>query len=158
MNTAAATSRTIELKNNGSGHQPGYFARRDRWDWLFAALVIAGAALAFVRYGAAMDFYETAILAGAVPSLIWIGWFWRPLRALSVAVALFSLLALWLYQTPQGGADLARADQVFMLKYFISSQSAILWMSMLFFMSTAFYMVGSIEEAVEKAKKMAEKA
>jgi hypothetical protein len=31
---------------------------------------------------------------------------------------------------------------VFGLKYFLSSQSAILWMSMLFFMSTAFYWIG----------------
>jgi cytochrome c-type biogenesis protein CcsB len=149
MNTAAATSRTIELKNNGSNHQPGYFARRDRWDWVFAALVAAGAALAFVRYGASMDFYETAILAGAVPSLIWLGCFWRPLRALSGAVAVLALIAIWLYQTPAGGADLARADQVFMLKYFISSQSAILWMSMLFFMSTLFYWVGMLTRAGE---------
>jgi cytochrome c-type biogenesis protein CcsB len=146
MNTATAT-HTIELKNNGSGQQPGYFTRRDVWDWLFAALVVGGAALAFVRYGASMDFYETTILAGAVPSLIWLGWFWRPLRALSVAVAVVSLLAIWLYQTPAGGADLARADQVFMLKYFISSQSAILWMSMLFFMSTLFYWVGMLTRA-----------
>jgi cytochrome c-type biogenesis protein CcsB len=148
MNTATAT-HTIELKNNGSGRQPGYFARRDVGDWLFAALVVAGAALAFVRYGAAMDYYESTILAGAVPSLIWLGWFWRPLRALSVAVAVFSLLAIWLYQTPAGGADLARADQVFMLKYFISSQSAILWMSVLFFMSTLFYWVGMLTRAGE---------
>jgi cytochrome c-type biogenesis protein CcsB len=148
MNTATATTtQTIELKNNGSDHQPGYFTRRDVWDWLFAALVVAGAAAAFARYGAAMDFYERAILAGAVPSLVWLGWFWRPLRALSVAVAVFSLLAVWLYQTPAGGADLARADQVFMLKYFISSQSAILWMSMLFFMSTLFYWVGMLTRA-----------
>jgi ABC-type transport system involved in cytochrome c biogenesis permease subunit len=31
---------------------------------------------------------------------------------------------------------------VFWLKYFLSSQSAILWMSVLFFMSTAFYWLG----------------
>jgi cytochrome c-type biogenesis protein CcsB len=31
---------------------------------------------------------------------------------------------------------------VFLLKYFLSSQSAILWMSMVFFMSTVFYWIG----------------
>ena len=40
MNTATA-NRTIELKNNGSGATPGYFARRDLWDWLFAVLGLA---------------------------------------------------------------------------------------------------------------------
>ena len=145
MNTA---TQTIELKKSGAAATgvTGYFARRDRWDWLFAAALVAGAIWAFVRYGHAMDFYETAILAGTVPSLIWLGWFWRPLRVLMAVVAAFSLLAIWLYQTPQG-ADLARADTVFLLKYFISSQSAILWMSMLFFMSTVFYWLGVFTRA-----------
>jgi cytochrome c-type biogenesis protein CcsB len=141
MNTA---TQTFELKRgqNGSGLEPGYFARRNVWDWLFAVLVVAGAVWSFMRYSPAMDVYEKAILAGAVPAIIWLGWFWRPLRVLMVVVAALSLLAISLYQTPEGTADLARAEQVFMLKYFISSQSAILWMSVLFFMSTIFYWVG----------------
>jgi cytochrome c-type biogenesis protein CcsB len=146
MNTATA-NRTIELKNNGSGATPGYFARRNLWDWLFAAVLVAGAAWAFLQYDHAMNGYEKAILVGAVPSMIWLGWFWRPLRLLSVVVGALALLAIWLYQTPEGTADLARADQVFMLKYFISSQSAILWMSVLFFMSTVFYWVGMLTRA-----------
>lgn len=148
MNTAAAT-QTIQLKkgHHGQGLEPSYFARRDVWDWLFAVFVIAGAAWAFLRYNAAMDGYEKAILVGTVPCMIWLGWFWRPLRALTVVVAATALLAIWLYQTPAGTADLARADQVFLLKYFISSQSAILWMSVLFFMSTAFYWVGMFKRA-----------
>ncbi len=116
---------------------PGYFARRNALDWIFAALVIAGAGFAFHRYGSKMDVYETWILAGTVPSAIWLGWFWRPLRALMAGVAALSLLAIASYQ-----GDLARADTVFWLKFFLSSQSAILWMSMLFFMSTAFYWIG----------------
>jgi len=145
MNTA---TQTIELKKDGTaqGVQPGYFARRDLWDWLFAALMVAGAAWAFAQYHTAMNVYEQWILAGTVPSIIWLGWFWRPVRALTVTVGFFSLLAIWLYQTPEG-ANLARADQVFMLKYFISSQSAILWMSLLFFMSTAFYWIGLLTRA-----------
>lgn len=141
MNTA---TQTIELKRGQSSERlsPGYFASRNVWDWLFAALVIAGAATAFGLYGASMDGYEKGILLGTVPSVIWLGWFWRPLRALMLGVAALSLLGISLYQTPEGTADLARADQVFMLKYFISSQSAILWMSMLFFMSTVFYWIG----------------
>ncbi|WP_374521067.1 c-type cytochrome biogenesis protein CcsB [Hydrogenophaga sp.] len=141
MNTA---TQTIELKKSHSGQgglAPGYWARRNVWDWLFAVLCVVGAGVAFQRYGAAMDIYEKSILVGTVPSVIWLGWFWRPLRTLMVVVAAISLLAINLYQTPTG-ADLARADQVFLLKYFISSQSAILWMSMLFFMSTAFYWIG----------------
>ena len=143
MNTA---TQTIELKRGNSGERlsPSYFASRNVWDWLFAALVLLGAGTAFSLYGASMDGYEKGILLGAVPAMIWLGWFWRPLRTLMVVVAALSLLAISLYQTPEGSADLARADHVFMLKYFISSQSAILWMSMLFFMSTLFYWIGMV--------------
>ncbi|MCB2032372.1 MAG: cytochrome c biogenesis protein CcsA, partial [Ottowia sp.] len=109
----------------------------DWGDWLFAALVVVGALFAFSRYHGAMDVYEKAILAGAVPAVIWLGWFWRPLRNLMVVVAALSLLAIASY-----AGDLRRADHVFWLKYFLSSQSAILWMSVLFFMSTLFYWGG----------------
>ncbi|MGD9550489.1 MAG: c-type cytochrome biogenesis protein CcsB [Burkholderiaceae bacterium] len=119
----------------------GFFARRSVLDWVFAVLVVLGGAFALQRYGSVMDVYEKGITLAIMPCAIWLGWFWRPLRVLMLVVAAASLLAIWLYQ--QGGAgDLARADQVFGLKYFLSSQSAILWMSMLFFASTAFYWIG----------------
>ncbi|MFD0669124.1 c-type cytochrome biogenesis protein CcsB [Ramlibacter sp. MAHUQ-53] len=115
----------------------GFFARRNWLDWAFALLVLAGGLFAFTRYQGSMDVYEKGILLGAMPCAVWLGWFWRPLRTLMAVVAGFSLLAIASYQ-----GDLARADQVFWLKYFLSSQSAILWMSMLFFMSTVFYWIG----------------
>ncbi len=118
--------------------------RRSVYDWAFALLIVSGAGYAFQRYGRAMDGYEIGILAGAVPALIALGWFWGPLRTLSLGVGAATLLAIGLYvrTTDNFGADLAAADNVFLLKYFLSSQSAILWMSMLFFMSTAFYWIG----------------
>ena len=127
MNTATTT---LTLND-------GFLARRNWSDWVFAALVIAGGLFAFTRYGHAMDVYEKGILICAVPFAIWLGWFWRPLRTLMLMVAAFSLLAIYSYQ-----GDLKRAETVFWLKYFLSSQSAILWMSLLFFMSTAFYWIG----------------
>ena len=116
---------------------PGFFARRSVYDWLFAVLLAAGAAFAFARYSQHMDVYEQAILIGSVPAAAWLGWFWRPLRTLMLACAVLALGAIALYQ-----GQLARADEAFLLKYFLSSQSAILWMSMLFFISTAFYWLG----------------
>ncbi|MFO6419948.1 c-type cytochrome biogenesis protein CcsB [Hylemonella sp. W303a] len=124
----------------------GYFSRRNTFDWVFALFLLVGGGYAFARYHTAMDVYEQAILVLSVPALIALGWFWRPLRALSLGVALLALLAIASYQgvDAQGvsAGDLARAEQVFWLKYFLSSQSAILWMSVLFFMSTAFYWLG----------------
>ena len=116
---------------------PGFFSRRTGLDWLFALLAVIGTVVAFGLYHAAMDVYEKAILLGTLPVVIWLGWFWAPLRNLMLVVAAVSLLAIQSYQ-----GDLTRAEQVFWLKYFISSQSAILWMSMLFFISTAFYWAG----------------
>jgi cytochrome c-type biogenesis protein CcsB len=134
MNTATTTTApagtTITLNE-------GFFARRSAFDWLFAAIVAAGGLYAFAQYASYMDVYEKGILIGTIPAAIWLGWFWRPLRTLMLAVAGFSLLGIVSYQ-----GTLARADTVFWLKYFLSSQSAILWMSVLFFMSTIFYWLG----------------
>ena len=119
----------------------GYFARRSALDWVFAVLVVLGGLYAFARYSAYMDVYEKGILLAAMPAAIAMGWFWRPLRVLMVLVVGFALLGIASYQI-DGAGSLARAEQVFWLKYFLSSQSAILWMSVLFFMSTIFYWLG----------------
>ena len=137
MNTA-----TITLNES-------FMSRRSALDWIFAALVVAGGLFAFSRYASYMDVYEKAILIGAIPSVIWLGWFWRPLRVLMMGVAAFSLLAIWAYQ-----GSLARAEEVFWLKYFLSSQSAILWMSMLFFMSTLFYWIGMFARSQSAAMEL----
>jgi cytochrome c-type biogenesis protein CcsB len=100
-------------------------------------VVLVAGLFTFGRYLAAMDVYEQGILLGVIPSAIALGWFWRPLQNLMFVVAALSLGAIALYQ-----GDLGRAETVFGLKYFLSSQSAILWMSMLFFISTAFYWLG----------------
>ena len=127
MNTATTTLTLNE----------GYFAKRSLFDWLFALLVAVGGLYAYANYHAFMDVYEKGILLLAIPSVVALGWFWRPLRVLMLLVAAFSLLGIFSYQ-----GQLARAESVFWLKYFLSSQSAILWMSVLFFMSTVFYWIG----------------
>jgi cytochrome c-type biogenesis protein CcsB len=139
INATTVNTTTLRLSD-------GYFAQRNRWDWLFAVLVVAGGMFAFFRYAEYMDGYEKGILLATVPFAIWLGWFWRPLQVLMVTVTAFSLLGIWSYQAPAelGGASLARAESVFWLKYFLSSQSAILWMSVLFFMSTIFYWIGLV--------------
>lgn len=136
---------TTELPAGAMGN--GAPARRSVMDWAFALLTVLGTAFAFWRYQSAMDGYEQAILIGTAPAVIALGWFWRPLARLMVGSGLLALLGIYLYQGANG-ADLARADQVFLLKYFLSSQSAILWMCMLFFMATAFYWVGFVKTSL----------
>ncbi|MFN5179395.1 c-type cytochrome biogenesis protein CcsB [Limnohabitans sp.] len=128
---------------------PGFLARRSWLDWLFALLALIGTVVAFSFYHHAMDIYEKVILACTLPVVVWLGWFWAPLRNLMVGVAVIALLAIQFYQ-----GDLARAEQVFWLKYFISSQSAILWMSMLFFISTAFYWAGVVIRSQSEAMEL----
>lgn len=150
-------TETIDLHQqtgaDAMGGWRGWVARRTVWDWLYAVLVVMAAAVAFAVYGERMDGYERAILAGSAPSLIALAWFWRPVQALTVVVGALSLLAIGLYQV-DGRADLARADQVFLLKYFLSSQSAILWMSVLFFMSTVFYWIGLLAPRGDTAERL----
>jgi cytochrome c-type biogenesis protein CcsB len=133
MNTATANQPVTKPVN----YNESYWSKRNSFDWLFALLVCTGVGYAFLRHSASMDFYDKAILVGLSPFVIWLGWFWKPLRTLALIVAFFSLLGIASYQ-----GQLGRAEQVFWLKYFLSSQSAILWMSVLFFMSTAFYWIG----------------
>lgn len=116
--------------------------RRGRPGWsdlLFLLLLGVGAGFALWRFAGAMDYYERIILCGTVPAVAWLGWLWRPLRGLVIAVALAAGLALLLY-----GSDLSRAEHAFLLKYLLSSQSAILWMCALFVVATACYWIGLV--------------
>ena len=117
---------------------------RGRPDWtdaLFFILLAVGAGFALQRYSQSMDVYEKAILVFTVPSLVWLGWLWRPLRTLMIASGLSALLAIWLYQ-----ADIANAEKVFLLKYLLSSQSSILWMCALFVIATVCYWIGFVSQ------------
>jgi cytochrome c-type biogenesis protein CcsB len=104
------------------------------FDGVWAVLIVAGAVLAYAQYGAHMDAYDGAILAGAALGLIAFGWAWKPMRALSLAIGGTALFALWLYS-----GNLAAAETNFFLKYLISSQSAIMWMSALYVLATLAY-------------------
>ncbi|MBX6318140.1 MAG: c-type cytochrome biogenesis protein CcsB [Pigmentiphaga sp.] len=122
---------------------------RRKVDWTdaaFALLLVVGAAFAFHRVGDIMTGYDKAILVGAVAVMAWLGWLWRPLRVLMLAVAAGSGLALGLYQ-----GELARAEQAFLLKYLLSSQSAILWMCALFVLATACYWIGLLARSATAA-------
>jgi len=124
---------------SGTGDKRVVRGRPDGSDLVFFLILLAGAAYALTRFPQAMDAYEKAILAGAVPFLAWLAWLWRPLRTLMLAAGSAAGLALLLYQ-----GDLARAEQVFLLKVLLSSQSAILWMSALFVLATGCYWIGLI--------------
>jgi hypothetical protein len=130
----------MELATNQSyAPVPGFFRRLSVLDWLFAAALLAGSLYSLNRFGAYMDYYEKLILLLAAPTFAWLGWHWKPVRPLMALLAVLALSAMALY-----GGVLDMANKKFLLKYALSSQSAILWMSTLFFLSTLFYWGGLI--------------
>ncbi|OJA49850.1 c-type cytochrome biogenesis protein CcsB [Burkholderia ubonensis] len=123
-----------------------FLLRLSPLDWLFALALVLGAGYAFVHYNAHMDYYDKAVLLGTVPALVTLGWRWKPARLLMASIAVLALLSIRIYQ-----GDLARADSAFFLKYFLSSQSAILWMSALFVLATVFYWIGTLARSASAA-------
>ncbi|UGQ46769.1 c-type cytochrome biogenesis protein CcsB [Massilia endophytica] len=116
---------------------PGYFKRLTVFDWLFGLALLAGALYAFNRFGAYMDIYEKVILLASAPVFAALGWHWKPVRWVMPLTFLLALLAISMY-----GGELDMANKKFWLRYMLSSQSAILWMSVFFFLSTLFYWIG----------------
>lgn len=115
--------------------EPLPLLKRLGWqDWAYALLLLAGALFAFQRYGNHMDVYEQSFLFGAVVVFSWLGWQWKPIRPLLVGIIVVSLFSISLY-----AGDQARATQVFFLKYLISSQTAIMWMNVLFVLALLTY-------------------
>ena len=105
-------------------------------DGAWIALVLFSTFFAWSQYGH-MDGYEIAILIGTSISLIWLGRFWESIQTVTVVSALLTFLALWTYHS-HGNAITAN-EEAFFLKFLVSSQSAIMWMSALFVLSTFTY-------------------
>ena len=123
--TVAANDAPNDAAHLEADYLEPSFLRRLSWvDWAFAVMLVIGAGFALMQYGHWMNVYDKAVLIAAVPTFALLGWHWKPVRPLMVGITVLSLFAIQLYQ-----GNLARAEQAFFLKYFLSSQSAILWMS-----------------------------
>ena len=140
MSQIAGSASVDALWHEGMSESGDARVRRGRpdcSDLLFFLLLAAGAGFALWRFTDAMDAYEKIILCGTVPAVTWLGWLWRPLRRLVLAAGLASGVAVLLY-----GNDVSQAEHAFLLKYLLSSQSAILWMCALFAGATVVYWMG----------------
>lgn len=142
MEASRPTPARPVLKDGVYTEAPGYFRRLTAIDWLFGIGLLAAALFALNRYAHFMDGYERAILLLTAPTFAALGWHWKPVRWLMPLVALLSLWAISMYD-----GSLAAAEQKFFLKYMLSSQSAILWMSALFVFSTLFYWIGLLSRS-----------
>jgi len=142
MEASRPTPARPVIKDGVYTEAPGYFRRLTAIDWLFGIGLLAAALFALNRYAHFMDGYERAILLLAAPTFAALGWHWKPVRWLMPVVALLSLWAISMYD-----GSLVAAEQKFFLKYMLSSQSAILWMSALFVFSTVFYWIGLLSRS-----------
>jgi len=125
------------------------------FDWIFAIAVLVGTIYAYLQYSSYMDEYEVGILFGSALSFIGLGWGWKPSRMLFVMVTALSLFAISIYNpamqvlaakgfSGQTAIDLLVNDKEqskFFLKFLVSSTSATMWMSALFFMATITYFI-----------------
>ncbi|MCX4190525.1 c-type cytochrome biogenesis protein CcsB [Methylophaga sp. OBS3] len=108
-----------------------------RKDWWWPLLLLVATVGIFYVYHSVLDVYETTILILTAISMAFLGHYWPPFRSHSIAVAVLSLFALQIY-----GTDLSLAESNFWLKYFLASQSALMWMSALFLAATVTYFAG----------------
>jgi len=123
------------------------------FDWVWAAAILFGASFSLYRYHSVMDVYELAILSVVAASLVVGGWLWKSIRPLGLFVIGLSLFAIFLYsvKVPLLGAGISGEEAInilqtrsdprknFFLTYFLSSQTATMWMSVLFMLATVTY-------------------
>jgi cytochrome c-type biogenesis protein CcsB len=123
------------MNNSSLEYQQKTLLQRLNWqDWLYAIVIFAGSIFAYVKYAQYMDIYETVFLFGAALLASYLGWQWKTLGKLVLAVGAVSLFSISLYNGEQ-----AKATQLFLLKFLISSQSAIMWMNVLFVLAMVTY-------------------
>jgi cytochrome c-type biogenesis protein CcsB len=121
--------------NNSLEYQQKTLLQSLRWqDWLYALIVFAGSIFAYVKYSQYMDIYEVSFLFSAAALASYLGWKWKGLGKLVLAVGIISVFSISLYSGEQ-----AKATQVFLLKFLISSQSAVMWMNVLFVLAMVTY-------------------
>ena len=116
------------------------------FDWAFALLIAIGAFIAQTQAGLHMDIYEMVILWASAGIAVFLGWFFKPMRWFIPLGVCLAYLAVDLY-----GGDIKHADG-FLLKYLLSSQSAIMWQCAMIFAALFAYACGSLLAAHKKSQ------
>lgn len=114
--------------------QKTLFQRLAWMDYIYALILLFGGLFAFNQYASYMDVYEKGFLVGAVAVFSYLGWQWRSFGKLVLGVGVLSLLGIYFYQ-----GDQSSANEQFFLKFLLSSQSAVMWMNVLFVLAMFTY-------------------
>lgn len=103
--------------------------------WSLAIMAISLAT--WYRFGTIMDQFEQAILVGATFGLITFGLIWRSMQTLFIFVLAMTLVGINSYAAH---GDVYKANETaFFLKFLVSSQSAFMWMNVLFVLAMLTY-------------------
>lgn len=111
-------------------------------DWLFAAAIATIAVLVHIKMPHHMDIYEMVILWMSAAIAIGLGWFFKPMRWFIIGSVALAYLAVGLYD-----GNIANGQEQsgkFLLKYLLSSQSAIMWQAALTVLALVTYSLGNL--------------
>jgi cytochrome c-type biogenesis protein CcsB len=92
--------------------------------------------LAISKFNNFMDNYEIIILIGSAITFTWMANVWPNFKKLFIFTFLLSFISIYLFK-----GSLDQIELNFFLKYFLSSQSAIMWMTALYPLSLVTYWV-----------------
>lgn len=133
---------TIKSTDKAAQHilleQKTFLRRLNSWDWGFALIMTMVAVFTQLHVGHNMDIYEVAILWSSCAASILLGWFFKPLRVFIIASVFLAYIGVTFYN-----GDITQADR-FVLKYFLSSQSAIMWQCASIFLALLCYIAGAL--------------
>ena len=104
---------------------------------LYLIFLLGGALFSLKTFHSYMDIYEKVILFGSIGFFSWLGWSWSHFKKVTILVFIISLFSIQLYK-----GVLINNEQVFLLKYLIASQPAIMWMNVFFVLSLLLYWAG----------------
>ncbi|HGO8255234.1 TPA: c-type cytochrome biogenesis protein CcsB [Neisseria meningitidis] len=123
--------------------QKSLISNLNLWDWVFAVLVFAATVFVQTRSGMHMDIYETVMLWASAGIAVFLGWFFKPMRWFVPLSVLLAYAAVGLY-----GGNIKSAE-IFLLRYFLSSQSAIMWQCVFVFFALFAYISGAVLASVK---------
>ncbi len=98
--------------------------------------------LGLMQYYNQMDTYEVGIFIGTTLIIGYIGHKEKSLRNFVISVGAIALISINLYD---GKLDLA--TESFFLKYFLASQSSVMWMSVLYVIGCFTYLIGLLKDS-----------
>lgn len=126
-----------------------FFATLFWHDWLFAVLIAAIAVAVQILLPHHMDYYEVVILWSSAAAAIGLGWFFKPLRQFMLLSVVMAYIAVILYAGNIANASetlsaAGKPEGKFLLRYFLSSQSAIMWQCATAVLAFVAYLLGTL--------------